>query len=424
MSPATLRRYRAQRLLERDFQSLRGSVLATVAARLRAAGTPLGEAELDACYAVAWQGLYASALAGEEIANPRAWLVLVTYRRAIEELRLLRSGERPLPEAASVEPDLDGDLDDRERLRSLLQGMRARLDLREREAAALCYLHGFSRGEAARLMGLSDNRMRKLMEGSKGRVGVAAKVGEIAQTIAHGSFCEQQASLMRALAFGMLDPDGERYRLALQHRRDCPACRRYVATLRGIAVVLPPVLTLPGHGARAIAGVAGLHHQAAAGPAPAPLSSLGASAATGGGGAAAGGGWLLGGAGLGAKLAAGCLLAVGLGAGCVAVEGGGVSHLSRKEPTRHTLAARTIARARVSTAAPVVKPVASQAPETRDVARSAAVRGREFTLEQPVASRRTRTSEPVVRATVASVAATRLRATAPAGDAAREFSPG
>ena len=47
----------------------------------------LDRSDLDACYAQAWQGLYAAVLDGQEIANPTGWLALVTYRRAIEELR-------------------------------------------------------------------------------------------------------------------------------------------------------------------------------------------------------------------------------------------------------------------------------------------------------------------------------------------------
>ena len=94
MSPLTLRRYRAQRLLERDFESQRDVVVRTVAARLRAFGTPLDRAELDACYAQAWQGLYAAVLDGREIANPAGWLTVVTFRRAIEELRADRHIDR------------------------------------------------------------------------------------------------------------------------------------------------------------------------------------------------------------------------------------------------------------------------------------------------------------------------------------------
>jgi DNA-directed RNA polymerase specialized sigma24 family protein len=415
MSPATLRRYRAERLLERDFKTLRSAVLATVGARLRAAGPALDRAELDACYAIAWQGLYAAALAGEEILNPRAWLVLVTYRRAIEELRARRSGEEPLPASAGAEPDLAGELDDRDRLRNLIQGMRARLDLREREAAALCYLHGCSRGEAARRMGVSDTRMRKLMEGSKGRAGVSAKVGELVETIRGGDFCEQQASLMRAFAFGLLDPEGERHRLAVMHRRDCPACRRYIVSLRGAAALLPPVLTLPGAGS--LTGLAGLGHQLAAAPGSASMPSLGASAATGGG-ASAGGSWALG-AGLGAKLAAGCLLVAGIGAGCVAIEHGakGGPRSPAAAPVRPSVpSGRALARPAASSP---VAPASAGAGRTSRVrpARPPLPGSPEFSLERQSAGERS------LRAPLARAAAARPAETGPPPTATRRGSP-
>ena len=425
MSPATLRRYRAERLLERDFAALRSIVLATVGARLRSSGASLDPAELDACYATAWQGLYAAALKGDRILNTRAWLTLVTYRRAIEELRSPRRGEEPLPAQAAVEQDLAGELDDRQRLRTLLQGMRARLDLREREAAALCYLHGYSRGEAARLMGVTETRMRKLMEGSKGRAGVSAKLGELVETIRDGSFCEQQGSLMRALAFGVLDPGGERYRLAVVHRSDCPACRHYVATLRGAAVLLPPVLTLPGGGAAGLFAGAGIGHHAAAGQATASLPSLGASAATGGG-AGAGGSWALG-SGLTAKLAAGCLLAVGIGAGCVAIEHGA----AHPRPPAGAARGATVRALRPSSGFPATVASAGRRTSSRDTRPLAAralpggirAAGREFSLEQPPI-RRSRSAGVSARAAGTTSGQPGRAAPLPSGSAAREFSPG
>src|ERR1035438_4426858 len=88
MSPLTLRRYRADRLLRREFEGLRGRVLSTVRGRLGVSGARLDSSDLDACYAQAWQGLYAAVLNGQEIANPTGWLTVVTFRRAIEELRV------------------------------------------------------------------------------------------------------------------------------------------------------------------------------------------------------------------------------------------------------------------------------------------------------------------------------------------------
>ncbi|HEY2766660.1 MAG TPA: sigma-70 family RNA polymerase sigma factor [Solirubrobacteraceae bacterium] len=321
MSPLPLRRYRAERLLREEFERWREEVLAAVRARIRARGVQLDGGDLEACYAHAWQGLYAALLAGREVANPVGWLKVVTFRRAIDEHRArTRLGvERRLDEpatgetlasASAVEYDLAAELDDRARLRHVFEALRGSLSARECEAASLCYLQGLPRAEAAERMGIGEKTMRKLMEGrGPGRPGVASKVGELLGSIRGGGWCEQQVSLMRAFAFGVLDPDGERYQLALAHRRECPACRRYVLSLRGLAAVLPP-LVLPwgvGVGVGAGAGAGG--------------------AAGAGGGSGVGAGTSAGtGAGLGlgtgagaAKLAVGCVLA--LGVGCAAVAG-------------------------------------------------------------------------------------------------------
>jgi DNA-directed RNA polymerase specialized sigma24 family protein len=319
MSPLPLRRYRAERLLRREFEGMREGVLAAVRARLRASGVQLDPGDLEACYAMAWQGLYAALLAGRDVANPAGWLTVVMYRRAIDEHRSrsrapagvagpTRGGQPARAEGPggdrlelpAAERDLAAELDDRARLRALFEGLRGRLSARECEAASLCYLQGLSRSEAAARMGIGEAAMRKLMEGrDPGRPGVAGKVGDLLRVISGGEWCEQQTSLMRGLAFGILDPDGERYRLARLHQRECPACRAYVLSLRGLAAVLPPLALPWSLGAGAGAG-----------------TGVGAGAGTGasvGGGAGAGVGAGLG----GAKLALGCLLV--LGAGCVAV---------------------------------------------------------------------------------------------------------
>ena len=80
-------RYRAERLLRKDFAGLRMKVLAIVRGQLRAKGIALDPADLEASYAQAWHGLYATVLEGEQVENPSAWLVLVTFRRAIDEHR-------------------------------------------------------------------------------------------------------------------------------------------------------------------------------------------------------------------------------------------------------------------------------------------------------------------------------------------------
>ncbi len=349
MSPSTLRRYRAERLLRQEFGGLREEVLGSVRGRLRARGVHLDGGDLEACYAQAWQGLYAAVAAGEQIANPGGWLTVVTFRRAIDEHRGAsgRAAARAAvaPDLPADEPDLSAELDDRARLRHLFEALRSRLSARECEAASLCYLQGLTRAQAAERMGLSEARMVKLMEGGgPGRPGVAGKVGELLEAIRAGEWCEQQASLMRGFAFGILDPDGERYRLARLHQRECPACRAYVLSLRGLAAVLPP-LPLPwalGLGASPIHAPPTPGVGASAGVGAGTVSASGAAAGVGG----AGGGWLLAGGSAGAKLAVSCLIA--LSVGCVALTV--TPHRSaspHRRPSRHTLAAASIALADV-----------------------------------------------------------------------------
>ena len=99
MSPQPLRRYRAERLLGQEFEAQRGRVLARVRGRLRASGVSLDASDLEACYAQAWQGLYAACSRARD-RQPPGWLVLVTFRRAIDEHR----ARRRAPGAGGGEP--------------------------------------------------------------------------------------------------------------------------------------------------------------------------------------------------------------------------------------------------------------------------------------------------------------------------------
>ncbi|HST33260.1 MAG TPA: sigma-70 family RNA polymerase sigma factor [Solirubrobacteraceae bacterium] len=392
----------------------------------------------------------------------------MTHRRALDEHRA-RRGMQTLAGAADrvgEERDLAAELDDRTKLHSLLEALRARLSEREQQAAALCYLQGLSRAEAAARMGISESRMRKLMEGGgSGLRGVAGKVGALVQAIAGGEWCEEQGSLMRGLAFGILDPQGDRYRLALSHRDACPACRAYVLSLRGLAAALPPVpalLQLLAGGAAGAGGAAsgaltgsgagvGLGGSAGATPASLGAGALSASGAAGAG--AAGGGWWLAG-GVGAKLAAGCLVALGVGAGCVALEAhdhdagkSAQGHFRKTQAAAHGRAVSSAATAGLTAGAdPVTSHMggAEEAPFAGRAATASARASREFGLERPSASATAASSQKSRQASggaVASVASAHESSataapprsgeagTAQSGSsspsaAAREFAPG
>jgi DNA-directed RNA polymerase specialized sigma24 family protein len=444
VSPATLRRYRAERLLRDEFEGLRGRVIATARGRLLASGVCLDRSDLDACYAQAWQGLYTAVLDGHEIANPAGWLVLVTFRRAIEEHRSRRrTGSADVPARDPVddadggwlgrrgerapERDLADELDDRMRLRQLFEGMRGRLSARELQAATLCYLHGLTRAEAAERMGVSEARMRKLMEGEGAdRPGVAGKIGTLVETIRQGRWCAEQASLMRGYAYGILDPEGERYRLARAHRDECPACRAYVVSLRGLAAVLPPVFP-PWPLAAALLAGAGAQAGGAAGGA---LGASGAAGAGAGGAAGAGtaaGGPMLASGSLAGKLVAGCLLAFGVGVGCVALNRppghAGRAHVTAVPPRRGTPTLlgpvdRSASAAAATAVGGAAHPVAGPQASTRPARSAASVR--EFRPEQAAgaAPAATPTGRPAARIASAPSSTAHTAATAAGGGGA------
>lgn len=280
MNPlAERRRARAEHVLASEYDDLRAGALNALRGKLAARRVRFAETDLDAFYNQAWHGLYLRLADGEQIENHAGFLVQAAFYRAIEEAR--RQHPDRLADAADADQlgttqELDARLDDHTSLRQFMEGMRERLTERERQAAVLCYIQGCSRPQAAELLGLPAKRMEKLMDG------VSRKVGVIVSDIRDGYWCEQHESLMKAYAFGVLDPDGERWQLASAHLGECSGCRRYVRGLRGIAAVAPPI-GLPLAAIAALGGGAG--HAAGAGAGAGGSGSAGSSA----GGSAAGG---------------------------------------------------------------------------------------------------------------------------------------
>uniref|UniRef100_UPI002A7627D8 RNA polymerase sigma factor n=1 Tax=Patulibacter defluvii TaxID=3095358 RepID=UPI002A7627D8 len=244
----------ADAILEREYEQLRGEVVTTVRGKLRTAGVQLDESDLDAAYNQAWHALYVKLADGQTVENRAAMLVTIAHRRAIDEHRALHVDRRADDDGGHAElpaplPDVESRLDDEQRLRSLVEGMHERLSGRELQAATLCYLHERTRPEAAEIMGLSPKRMEKVMDR------VSKQIAGIVRDV-EGDWCRSRGSLIRAYALGVLDPEGERYRLAATHLEDCSACRRRVLALRGLAAAVPPfpLLALLAGGGAATAG--------------------------------------------------------------------------------------------------------------------------------------------------------------------------
>lgn len=317
-------------------------MIAAVCARLGRLAGELDRLDLEGCYAQAWHGLYNRLLAGERIANPVGWLVVVTERRAREELRARRKvvivEEELDGRGAQSHRDQEGALESRRKLREVFQGIALSLNPLERRAVALCYLQGLSRAEAARRLGISERRLRRVLEGKDGKGGATRKLGEVVALVAADRFCESHRSLMRAFAFGLLDPAGNRYQVAVSHQRSCPACSAYVRALRGLAAFLPPPLPF---GVAALWG-GGLSWRAA-----------------GCGGCAAGQGAAqigLAGIGAGAMKAATAALLVGVGATTATL---GVGAIPSSRPPRRSGAEAALVR---PPAPPPAKPAAPPQP--------------------------------------------------------------
>jgi DNA-directed RNA polymerase specialized sigma24 family protein len=298
----------AVRIVESEYEDAKAEVIRTVVAKLANAGVELPDLDLEGFYNAAWQVLFLKLREGEEIENRKGFLVTVTYRLALSEYRGTHR-EHPLDLPAldqiAVETDHDAQIHTAKQLSELKAALRLKLSERELQAATLCYFQGYSRPEAAKVLGVTPRRMEKIMDR------VSRKVKELAGTIRADRWCDEVDSLIRAYAAGILASDSPRYELARQHLDECSACRRKVLLLRGLLVVGPP-FPLAALLAGSLAGAGG---GAAAG------SGGTSSAASGGGGAASGGstagsstGLIVGGIAAGAAVVAAIAIGVlGLG---------------------------------------------------------------------------------------------------------------
>jgi len=286
VAPPTSRiaQIRARRALESQYDELRRTTLAALASRLRGANVRFDPADLEAHYNQAWHALYAKLAGGDVVENTKGFLIQAAFFRAVDDYRKQHDDRRAdvtdIDDRVHVDPDIDGALDDAHRLRAFMQGLKGRLNDRGLQAAALCYLHGYTRADAARMIGVSDGQMKKLMDR------VSGVVGSLVQDLASGSWCDEQRSLITAYGLGVLDPEGARHELARAHLKDCSSCRAYVRQLRGIAGVVPPLwlpwgsigLSAGGVGAGVTSNAASTGHASGA-PAPPGKPATGTSAA-------------------------------------------------------------------------------------------------------------------------------------------------
>jgi DNA-directed RNA polymerase specialized sigma24 family protein len=304
MSP----RREAETLADANYEVLKEVVLRSVRSRLLASGVRLDWLDLEEAYNQAWHGVCQVIVEGRRVENLPGLLVDISGKRAIDIYR--QRNEAMFAdadvEARVVECDLAERVDDRQKIDRLLERLRDRLSDVQRNAVALCLLHGYTRPEAARILDIEPAAFEKVMDRTTKKIS-----GMIAAMDGRGCGDDEWARALRLFALGMTNEDSPDYGRVASHVRECASCERYVLALRGLAAVLPPLgLPLVPRGYSVGDLLACLHRLFArhgtVSAASAQSSSMAAAAGSTGTGstvAGGGGGWALVSSGT-AKLAA------------------------------------------------------------------------------------------------------------------------
>lgn len=403
MAVAATRRERwAEHVTNRDMQRLKTAVLNGMRSHLHRRGVrDFDDSDLEDFYISAWYTYYKYLAEGKAVRNPEGFLVTVACRRAFDALRSplhgLDRNVSPEPDENGVDYDIDEQLDQKALIRHFQEGLKERLTYREYQAATLCLIVGVSRPQAASLLGVSRDRIERLMDDAQ------RKIREFAPTVAGSEWCIDHESTIRAYALRVLAPHGPRYQAAKTHLQGCPGCRRLVLELRGLAAVAPlpvPASLAAIHAASALAGSgrmpgsgSPLHHvlrshltralvktarQARRLRSYLPAFKSGGAAGVGAGASAGAAGPTLIGSGVAAKVLAVCATlcvaggAAVLGAHAIApaprrqIPARSPRRLGMRQPARPTVEARTTAdpSATVPDAATSTEPVRTEASAT------------------------------------------------------------
>jgi DNA-directed RNA polymerase specialized sigma24 family protein len=287
--PSRTREKEADEVASANYDRLKEEILRAVAGKLRSQGiTTINRQDLEASYSAGWQGVTQHIIQGRPVTSLEGLLHRMTHRRAIDLYRYREERRRVDVDLDrhGVDPDVADQLDDQEKLTRLLSRLKDRLSDKERRGVTLCVLHGYTRPEAADLLGIDHVVFERIMDSATKKMS-----GIVASIEARGCGGEEWSRMMRAYALGLLAEDEPDYRRAKEHVEGldgCPACRRYVRGLRGLAAVLPPLLppgVLEGHDAGSV--LANLNTWLSTGHASVAVKGAGAAGTVGGGSGAA-----------------------------------------------------------------------------------------------------------------------------------------
>jgi DNA-directed RNA polymerase specialized sigma24 family protein len=241
---------RAETRIKQPDREMMELVSRTAHDKLRRQQLPIDRSDVEALCSQAWEELHKKAARGEDIPCVEPYLVTIACRRAIDELRRNGPARRLAVDvdllAMNEGADWAAAMDNRTRIHAYLEAMREYLSGVELAAVGLCHIQGLSRPRAAVFLGVSDRRIQKIMDSA------TSKLAGPVELIMEDEWCSHQMSKIRALAAGMLNPDGRRYALAMTHLNNCSACRSYyLKRLRGFRG-LPARPCVPQPAARAV----------------------------------------------------------------------------------------------------------------------------------------------------------------------------
>lgn len=223
-------RQQAEDLANTHYHALEGEVIRTVRANLMRRKIRLDTSDLEAAYCQAWHGVCLQIERGVSIRDLRAMLVTITCRRAIDTYRRMRLGVHVDVELESYgfETDFAERMDDKQKLRRLVTRLRTRLNDNECKAVGLCVMQGYGRSDAAKLLGMSEPPLQRIMDSATRKIR-----GVVAEIDARGCGDDEWSRLLRAYALKTLPGDNRDYRRVQAHIENCETCRRYVHGLRG-----------------------------------------------------------------------------------------------------------------------------------------------------------------------------------------------
>jgi DNA-directed RNA polymerase specialized sigma24 family protein len=290
-------REQAEAVANANYEALKEVVLRSAGRRLLVRGVRLDRADLEAAYNLAWHGVCQAIGRGRSPENLAGLLVDITSKRAIDIYRQRNESmhaEGDLEGGVAGRDDLVERVDDQQKIELLVERLKDRLNDAQRKAVTLCILQGYTRPEAARILGVEEAAFGRVMDRA------IKQIAAVVATIdTRGCGDGEWARALCSFAVGAMSEDSPDFRRVAEHVRDCATCQRYVFGLRGLAAVLPPyVLPLVPAGHRVAAALAYFRrllasHSAVGGNAAGATAA--ASSATAG--SAASGGWAALGAG-------------------------------------------------------------------------------------------------------------------------------